>query len=388
MPTDIKRHRFLADRSVLSGIALIFFFISMGAAAEKPSWEVEWRRTVEAAKKEGQVTLYGSSAPMLIADSGVFQKAYPEIKVVKVSVRGSSEALERLMAERRAGQYLADLFLGGSTTILELHRARGLDPIKPALILPEVLDESKWLGGAHAYLDPDAKYVFIYIAHPQTGSVHYNTKLVDPKQFHSFWDYVNPKWKGKIEMRDIRTGGTGSSNAKFFYYHPELGPKFLRRLFSEMQMTLFRDNRQSVDWLATGRFAMCFFCYPQETAKAQKQGLPIDEIKQMMKEGAGLTSHSGQIGLINRAARPNAAKVFVNWLLSRDGQMTLQRVYSEGRRGASNSRRIDIPKDMIPQEDRLVEGVEYLDVETPERRDMGPVIKIFEEALAQAEKKR
>jgi iron(III) transport system substrate-binding protein len=155
-----------------------------------------------------------------------------------------------------------------------------------------------------------------------------------------------------------------------------------------MNVTIFRDNRQSVDWLATGKFALCFFCYPQEAARAQKQGLPVDEIKQPMKEGAGLTSHSGQIGLINKPAHPNAAKVFINWLVSKEGQLTLQRVYSEGRRGASNSRRIDIPKDMVPPEDRLVEGVEYLDVETPERREMAPVIKIFEEALAQAEKKR
>lgn len=388
MPRSYMRHRFSADRSVLSGIALIFFFISMGVAAEKPSWEVEWRRTVEAAKKEGKVTLYGSSAPMLIADAGVFQKAYPEIKVVKVAIRGSSEALERLMGERRAGQYLGDLFVGGSTTIVHLHRAGGLDPIKPALLLPEVLDESKWLEGRHAYLDPAGKYIFIYIAKPETGSIFYNTKLVDPKQFNSFWDFLNLKWKGKIELRDIRTGGTGSSNTKFFYYHPELGPKFLRRLFGEMGITLFRDNRQSVDWLATGRFAMCFFCYPGEVATAQRQGLPVDEINHPMKEGAGLTSHSGQIGLINKAAHPNAAKVFINWLLSKEGQLTLQRVYSEGRRGASNSRRIDIPKDFIPQADRLVEGVEYLDVETPERRDMGPVIKVFEEAVAQAEKKR
>jgi ABC-type Fe3+ transport system substrate-binding protein len=107
-----------------------------------------------------------------------------------------------------------------------------------------------------------------------------------------------------------------------------------------------------------------------------------------MKEGAGLTSHSGQIGLINKAAHPNAAKVFINWLLSREGQLTLQRVYAEGRRGASNSRRTDITKDIVPPEDRLIEGVKYLDVETPERREMEPVIKIFEHALAQAEKKR
>ena len=102
-----------------------------------------------------------------------------------------------------------------------------------------------------------------------------------------------------------------------------------------------------------------------------------------MKEGAGLTSHSGQIGLVDNAPHPNAAKVFVNWLLSREGQMTMQTVFAEGRRGASNSRRTDIPKDMIPPQDRLKQGVDYIDVETPERRDMRPIIKVFKEALAE-----
>ena len=86
---------------------------------------------------------------------------------------------------------------------------------------------------------------------------------------------------------------------KFFYYNPELGPTFIRRLFSEMDITLFRDTRQSIDWLATGRFSLCFFCYPDEIAQAQKQGLPVDEFG-YMKEGAALTS---QYAGVRRSAR-------------------------------------------------------------------------------------
>jgi hypothetical protein len=91
------------------------------------------------------------------------------------------------------------------------------------------------------------------------GAINYNTKLVDPKEFKSYWDLLKPKWKGKIEARDIREAGPGAGNTRFFYYHPELGPPFIKRLFGETDVTLFRDFRQGPDWLATGKFAICFF---------------------------------------------------------------------------------------------------------------------------------
>lgn len=360
---------------------------SASAAEARPNWRVEWNRTVEVAKREGQVAIYGPSPVALITDAGVFQKAYPDIKIVRVTPSIGAHAVQRLLAERRAEKHLADLVIGGSTTPAILHKAKVLDPIRPTLVLPEVVDESKWWERKHRYIDPEGKYIFMYMGHPQAGDISYNTKLASPKEFKSLWDFLNPKWKGKIEMRDFRIPGTGSNNMRFIYYHPDLGPDFITRLVAEMDITLFRDNRQSVDWLAAGKFALCFFCYPDEMYRAQGQGLPVDRFG-FMKEGAALTSHSGTIGLVNKAPHPNAAKVFTNWLLSREGQLTLQIEYAKSRRGGSNSLRIDIPKDMLPTEHRLIEGINYLDVESPERMDMGPIIKLFEESLADAGRRR
>jgi iron(III) transport system substrate-binding protein len=103
-----------------------------------------------------------------------------------------------------------------------------------------------------------------------------------------------------------------------------------------------------------------------------------------MKEGATISSHAGGVTLVKNAPHPNAAKVFVNWLLSREGQLTSQITG----RGRVNSRRVDISKEMIPPQGRLIEGVQYVDVETPELNDIGPVMKILEEALAEAEKRK
>jgi iron(III) transport system substrate-binding protein len=206
---------------------------------------------------------------------------------------------------------------------------------------------------------------------------------VNPKEINSFWDLVQPRWKGKIEVRDIRVPGTGNVNSMFFYHNPQVGPKFISRLFGEMDVTLFRDIRQSIDWLATGKFAICFFCYPIEVLEARKQGLPVNEFG-LMKEGAAISSYAGGVTFVKNAAHPNAAKVFVNWLLSREGQLASQRTG----RGRVNSRRMDIPKDMVSPEIQLIEGVKYLDVETPELSDIRLVLKVLEEALAEAEKKK
>jgi len=355
---------------------------SVSVAGEaKQGWAVEWEKTVAAARQEGQLIVYGTTPSQDIIETGVFQKAYPGIKVV-TGAGGPAQGFQRLVAERRAGKYLADLYIAGATSPLALQRAQALDPVKPLLVLPEVLDEFKWLGGRHHYNDHEQKYIFVYSGNPQLGAFAFNTNLVNQKEITSFWDFLQPKWKGKIESRDIRIPGTGSVNTLFLYHNPQLGPKFIKRLYGEMDITLFRDIRQSIDWLASGKFAICVACYPNELAVAKKQGLPVAELDFMLKEGAALSSHGGALSFVKNAPHPNAAKVFVNWLLSREGQITSQRT-------GPNSRRMDIPKDMIPPEfGQLVEGVKYLDVEIPERNDLGPAIKIVEEALAEAEKRK
>jgi iron(III) transport system substrate-binding protein len=338
---------------------------------------------VEAAKKEGQVTIYpGAGQSLLPIEAGVFQKKYPEIKVVTAI---SGDPVVRLLSEHRAGKYLADITVGGSNATLELYLARALDPLRDAMILPEVRDESKWWQGKHHYIDRERKYGLIFVGVPDRGSIYYNTRLVNPSEIQSFWDFVNPRWKGKIEARDIRLSGSGQPNIRVFYYNPRLGPEYIRRLFSEMDVTLFRDRRQSVDWLATGKFPICFFCTRSDVARAQGQGLPLAAFG-TLKEGMGVTSSSGSMGLVHRPPHPNAAKVYLNWFLSREGQLTLQQEYAKAKVTASNSLRIDIPKDMVPPDEHLKDGIDYIEVETPERISMEPVLKVFNEALTRAGK--
>lgn len=356
------------------------FFLSVGTAAfaaqAKPAWQADWEKIVEAGKKEGQLSIYISGYEEVLPE---FQKEYPEIKVNPITGRGSQIG-QRLIAERRAEKYLADIVSsGGVTTYQQLFPAKVFDPIKPVLLLPEINDTSKWYQGRHHYTDPESQHIFSYVATATYGSVTYNTKLVNVKDFKSYWDLLNPRWKGKIISRDVRVPGPGSGNARLFYYLPDVGPSFIKKLYSEMDVTLFRDYRQGSDWLAVGKAAICFFC---EVDVSKAQGLPVDTFGPgVFKEGAGLVQQFGTLGLVNRAPHPNAAKVYINWLLSRKGQMALQRVMNNGTENPVDSLRIDIPKDDVPLLQRRVDGVKYLDTSKPEWQDMKPILEVINEAL-------
>ena len=360
--------------------AVLLFVNTCGAGESKPGWQREWEKTLGAAKKEGKVAIYISGYEEVLPD---FQKEYPEIIVTAVSGRGSQIG-QRLIAERRGEKFLADVVSsGGVTTYQQLHVAKVFDPIKPALLLPEITDTSKWYQGMHHYADPEKQYIFSYVGSATYGSVSYNTKLIDAKDFKSYWDLLNSKWKGKIISRDIRVPGPGSGNARLFYYLPDVGPSFIRKLYGEMDVTLFRDYRQGTDWLAVGKAAICFFC---EVDVSKQQGLPVDTFGPgVFKEGAGLVQQFGTLALVNRAPHPNAAKVFINWLLSRKGQMALQKNMLNTENPA-DSLRIDIPKDDVPYFNRRLDGIKYLDTSRPEWQEMKPILDVMNEALKAAGK--
>jgi len=314
----------------------------------------EWDKVLRAGKQEGRVVLYTYPGQELVFQE--FQKTFPDIKLVEVSVRGS-ERVTRILSERRAGKYLADILIGGVGSAQSgLLKTGILDPIKPGLILPEVLDESKWWQGKHVYADDENKYIFSFSGAP-LYYFHFNTTLVNPLEFKSYWDLLNPKWKGKIVVAEPMTGGT-QEPLVFMYHSKELGPEFMRRFLTEMDLGVGRDIRQILDWLAHGKYAMSALQNADRIRlwDARKQGLPVNAFEtDKFKEGGLVGSGGGNIALINRAPHPNAAKVFTNWLLSREGQTAYQKLVQGGR----NSLRIDIPKDDLPPHARIKPGAKY-----------------------------
>jgi iron(III) transport system substrate-binding protein len=360
--------------------------VSAAVAAQADAWKADWEKTLQAAKKEGQIVLYGSADfESLFAE---FHKKYPEIKVTGVFGRGADVA-KRLMSERRAEKYLADLYVNGMTTGYNVfYKGKALDPIPPQLVFPEVVDASKWWQGKHHYVDPDNQYLFNINGEARIV-LAYNTKLVNPAEIKSYQDVLNPKWKGKIVGYDPNLGGAGDA-MRFFYYHKGLGREFIKRVLTETDIVISNDTRQMGDWLAGGKFALSIFApiSRMDLDLMQTQGLPVAWFApDHLKEGAYITAGSGGVALVNKAPHPNAAKVALNWLLSREGQIAYQRIFAQGNDGP-DSLRIDIPKDKVPKGNRRPQGEAnlYPFVDRAEWMDMTVIRKFLRQVMSESKR--
>lgn len=321
--------------SIICAILALFVTTSAYAADD---WQSEWNKVIAAAKKEGGLTLYGGYNVAYRDYNAIFEKKFPGLHVQFIQGSGHQLAT-RIMMERRVNQFLADVVMGGSSTFQGYPQGT-FETARSQMILPEVSDESAWLRGHFWFADAWGKYVI-----SSQGSLGqelaYNTNLVKPDEIQSWKDFLNPKWKGKI--LDFSHGSV-SDTFIFFYNNPALGRGFIKRLFSEAQIKQTLNLRQGVDWLASGRFQIYMDGTPQAVERVRSKGLPVALFPHPLAEGQTMTGGYCCMAVLNKAPHPNSAKVFFNWVLSREGQIAWQKISSK------NSLRTDIPKDGIPPE--------------------------------------
>jgi hypothetical protein len=149
-----------------------------------------------------------------------------------------------------------------------------------------------------------------------------------------------------------------------------------------MDLVFSRDYRQATDWLAQKRYAFFLFSQSDDTLNAKQQGLPVQVLDTTSwKEGVGLDPISGAYALMDKPAHPNAAKVLLNWLLSREGQIAVQRDPESA--GRNDSLRIDIPKTDVQPMMRRRDGTNYIVMWNPDWMEMKPVDDLVKQALEQ-----
>jgi iron(III) transport system substrate-binding protein len=304
------------------------------------SFGQEWENVLAAAKTEGKVAVIGpvgaDRRDVLVEP---FQKKYG-ISVEYFADRGSGIG-PRLTAERGAGQYLWDVVVTGTTTgLLVLLPGAMLDPMEPALLLSDVKDPKQWRGGALEFVDPAKR--FLVMTPSQRGTLFVNPKVTKPQEIKSYKDLLNPKWRKKIVMDDPTRAGPGQATFTFFYLHPDLGPNFIRAL-AKQEPSVLREYTQEIDGIAREKYSILIGVSDIVAEERMKDGLPIAIIDpRQLKEGSDISPGSGGVGFFNRAPHPNAAKIYLNWLLSKDGQAGFARV------NGYISARLDVPTDHSP----------------------------------------
>jgi iron(III) transport system substrate-binding protein len=304
-------------------------------------WQQEWDQVLQAAKKEGKVVV--SSSPG-VEIREVLTRPFEKKFGIGVDYSGGSPAqlVARIKQERDAGQYLWDVIVQGTTTALrDLKPIGALDLIEPALILPEVKDPKNWLGGKLWFSDKD-RFNLVMGLSTRPG-IAINSNLVKAQEFKSYRDLLQPKWTGKIILgRDPRVAGSGQALFLFLFMHKDLGPEFIRALVKQ-QLTILSTDRQALDWLGQGKLPVLIGPPETGTEDMLSRGVPIALIPpQQLREGGYLSPGPASLMLLNRASHPNAARVFINWILSKEGQVEYAKAT------AVPSLRADMPLGNIP----------------------------------------
>jgi iron(III) transport system substrate-binding protein len=309
---------------------ILGFAILAHAQQDKIVGSADWEKVIDAAKKEGKVTIsLPASNEMKKQIEEQFKKRYG-IEVETYTARGSS-AVRRMADEFKAGVRYFDLHIGGSSSIVSGMLNEGiLDPVEPWLVLPEVKDPKQWWGG-HLWVDNAKRFVYSFQAY-LSEVIWYNTDLVKPNEIRSMDDFLNPKWKGRIGYLDPRTPGAGDSTWSFMWQVK--GEDYLKNLVAQ-DLYLGRDQRLLAESLAKGRVAVMIGLSYYSYLPFLKAGLPVKSLPKL-KEGNYGTGGSGNLAIIKGPAHPNSTRVFVNWVLGREGQEVTSRTLGQA------TRRLDV----------------------------------------------
>ncbi len=319
-------------------------------AASKPAWQEDWDQTLAAAKLEGKVVVIsafgGDGASTL---SKAFKNRYG--LDMEFIIGRAPEIFAKITTERRAGLYLEDVYLAGISSLATV-RDGLIDPLPPLLVLPEVLDKKSWLNDELNF--QDGGLTLSYIIKP-VHPVEINTDFVKKDEIKSYADLLDPKWKSKIVVQDPTAGGAGTM---FFMLLWEfMGPDFTRDL-ARQDLAVTDSARQAMEWLARGKYPVGGCISVEALTEMMNAGAPIKIV--FPKEGTLSTASTGAMAYMDKAPNPHAAKVLLNWLLTKEGQTIMSKIFG------SPSRRTDISYDWVDPAFNVQPGYKYINSETEE----------------------
>lgn len=254
---------------------------------------------IEAAKKEGEMNWYGGGSSEI--DENInrgFMKKYPFIQAKKFRIQ-SQRLLVRFEAESRAGKHTADI-VRTTDWYIDIFKKKNLLLKYDSPERKQIPDEFK---------DKDGFYTSLYMA---VHALAYNPKLVTKNDLpRSYDDLLAPKWKGKLGMED----------AAYVWFVNVLkikgekqGIEYMRRL-AKQDVSLRSGTSLLANLVAAGELPLAIDLYAYDVERTKKAGAPLDWVA-----FEPTIVHTIAGGINRNAPHPNASKLFMDFLLSEEGQ--------------------------------------------------------------------
>ncbi len=334
-------------------LCLTFFAAFSDTTLAAQSEEERTAMLVEGAKKEGKLVWYVTIRADEVVDIlNKFKKKYPFIET-EFYRSGDEAQLTKVLSEARAKKYSFD--------VLETTGIAGEIFKKNGLFGRYLSPERKFFPEVSQDKDPAGYWTDYYVNYNVIG---YNSKLVSPSEVpKNYNDLLSPKWKGKMGMDD-----------KAFYWFANVlkimgseknGIEYMKKLAG--QNIQFRTGRNViVDMLVAGEFAIGITTYNQRVEEKKAQGAPLGwvAIEPVVPE-------IHPIAISANAPHPNTARLFVDFMLSKEGQEILASWYRI-------PSRIDVDARMPGLK---LAGIKILPFDTGIAADYDRYIKLYREIL-------
>ena len=326
--------------------------LALSAAAHAADWQdgggEAWAKVLAAAKAEGTLAVAGSpdmAKPMtdgFLRDTGI-----------RLSYLGGNQRdiSSRAARELRAQAVTIDIMLGGASDLPLISEGLGT-PLKDQLMLPGVTEGKNWADGGLRWVDKGKAYM-LQSAEYVNGQPFINTAIIKPDAIKTWKDMLKPEYRGKIAAHDPRTPGSGQAAAA--YLAAVFGNDFIKGLYIDQKAMMTTDARQATEWGARGTYPIVIGGSPTDLETFKAAGIKTLMVGDMA-DGPGATV--GGFSLIWQPKgnpHPNAAKVFINWYMSKPGQEAY--IASKG----TPTMRTDIDTSSLPSYLKPQPGKQYLE---------------------------
>ncbi|HEY1374585.1 MAG TPA: extracellular solute-binding protein [Candidatus Binatia bacterium] len=319
--------------------ALLVFAVNVRAQSERD-------KMIEAAKKEREVSFYGGFSVSDVAGFiNKFQKKYPFIRVNHLR-EGAEKLMTRVLTERQAGRHSVDVI-----------QARGFPArvmLDKGVFVKYVSPEAKVYP--KGFVDPDGRWATMYV---QTSVIGYNTNFVKPGEIKNWEDLTNPKWKGQMVIDREETEWFANM---LEVMGREKGLAYMRRI-AQQNPTLWEGHTLMAQLVAAGEHPIGISLYGPRIEDLKARGAPVEWVRSNPVIGFLYL-----VALADKAPHPNAARLLIDFALSKEGQMEI-----------TESRRISMRPDVKPNPPGLVEGVHVHASNLDLARDYNRLYKDFQD---------